>query len=178
MAHYEQIEYCSMISWKFPDKFKNCKVLDVGSLDINGSNRGWFVDCEYIGLDIGVGKNVDVVCKAHEYDAPDESFDTIISTECFEHDKYLPETLKKIVKLLKLGGLFVFTCATTGRAEHGTEGFTPKESPFTPDYYKNVTEKDVREIIDIDKIFEKYEFNILGTDLRFWGIKCNTNTEK
>jgi hypothetical protein len=71
-----------------PEHFKDNKVLDIGSLDINGNNKFLFDNSEYIGLDIAEGNNVDVVCIGHEYDAPDETFDTIISTEALEHDMY------------------------------------------------------------------------------------------
>ena len=92
--------------------------MDIGSLDINGNTRFLFEDFEYTGVDIGEGPNVDVVSKGHEFKS--ERFDIVISTECFEHDMYYKETLKNCVKLCKAGGMFIFTCASTGRAEHGT----------------------------------------------------------
>ena len=63
----------------------NKLVLDIGSLDINGNNQYLFEDCQYTGIDVGVGKNVDIVSKAHELKMPSGTYDTIISTECFEH---------------------------------------------------------------------------------------------
>ena len=41
------------------------------------------------------------------------------------------------------------------------------------DYYKNITEDDVREAIDVDDIFSSYEFEVEENhcDLYFWGIK-------
>lgn len=45
------------------------------------------------------------------------TFDTIISTECFEHDPEYSESLNKIYKMLKPDGLFCFTCASTNRME-------------------------------------------------------------
>ena len=41
------------------------------------------------------------------------------------------------------------------------------------DYYKNVTEKMIRDAVDVDKIFSSYEFEIEEDhcDLYFWGIK-------
>ena len=98
--------------------------------------------------------------------------------------------------MLKRGGLFFFTCATTGRPVHGTvsqdkidkenmktlQGTDIVEWKTMPnviredwnnEYYKNITEKDIREAIDVDKIFEKYEFEVEEDhcDLYFWGIK-------
>lgn len=90
---------------------------------------------------------------------------------------YLPQTLVNIVRLLKDNGLFVFTCATIGREEHGTILHDRNSSPLTStidnwcDYYENVTEAMIRQMIDVDQVFAKYEFEVRGTDLRFWGIK-------
>jgi len=180
MAHKEQKDYFLNVKNKFPKYFNNMKVLDVGSYDVNGNNRYLFEGCQYIGLDMAPGRNVDVVQIAHLYNAPENSFDIIISNDCFEHDMYYDKTLKNIVRLLKSGGMFLFTCKTTGGGEHGTirsdGGFS---SPLTKnilgwcDYYKNICERDIRDVIDIDEIFINYEFTILNEvyDLRFYGIK-------
>jgi hypothetical protein len=95
MAHKEQKEYCTKIKNQFPNYFENKKVLDCGSLDINGNNRYLFDNCEYIGIDVGHGKNVDVVSTIHEYRGINEEYDFIISTECFEHDIFYKETILK-----------------------------------------------------------------------------------
>lgn len=177
MAHIEQINYCTSVKERFPEAFKNVNVLDIGSLDINGNNRYLFEDYTYTGIDIGQGPNVDLVCRGHEFKSKDK-FDVIISTECFEHDEFWDKTLQNAVKLLKPKGLFLFTCATTGRAEHGTRRTSPQCSPFTSqlenDYYMNLTEQDIRKALDIETIFSNYEFktNELGMcDLYFYGFK-------
>lgn len=180
MAHQEQKDYFISIKKNKPEYFLNKKVLDIGSLDINGNNKNLFENCEYIGLDIAEGKNVDVVSLAHEYKSPDESFDVIISNDCFEHDMFYEKTFKNIIRMLKPNGLFLFTCKTTGSKEHGTlnsdGGFS---SPLTikypewANYYKNITEDDVRKTINIDDTFKAYEFSVLDItkDIRFWGVK-------
>jgi len=175
MAHPSQRQWCEDTRKLFPDYFENKRVLDVGSLDINGSNKDLFNNCNYIGIDVGEGKNVDVVCKAHEYKA--EPFDVIISTECFEHDMHIDKTLSNIMSLLKSGGLFLFTCATTGRLPHGCSQRSPWDSPLTmelPDwnheYYRNLTEEDIRSMIDMSQ-FSEFKFDVNGLDLRFYGIK-------
>lgn len=68
MAHKEQFSYCEKILRRFPHLFVGKSVLDVGSLDINGNNRWIFTDCEYVGIDLGEGDNVDVVCRAKDYE--------------------------------------------------------------------------------------------------------------
>lgn len=173
MAHPEQREFCERVKALHPELFKNRRVLDVGSLDINGNNRFLFDGGTYTGLDVGEGPNVDVVALAHEFDAV--PFEVIISTECFEHDAHYAESLRNIVRLLVSGGLFVFTCATTGRPEHGTiRSDGGLNAPLLgTDYYKNLTEEDIWEIIDVSAIFATYHFEIghRTRDLYFWGVK-------
>ena len=178
MAHKQQKNFFESVRKLHPSHFENCSVLDIGSLDINGNNTYLFTDCTYIGVDIGEGKNVDIVGVFHEIEFY-EQFDTIISAECFEHDKFYKKTIKTAINTLSKGGLFVFSCATTGRKEHGTRRTSPEDSPFTVmdrdwcDYYKNITEFDIRQIIDIEKEFSDFCFSIDKThcDLYFWGIK-------
>ncbi len=177
MSHKQQQDYCLKIKNKFPDFFRNKKVLDCGSLDINGNNRFLFENCEYTGIDIGEGKNVDMVSLIHEFNAEDNSFDFIISTECFEHDMYYEKSLLNISRLLRPGGMFLFTCATTGRPEHGTRRTSKKDSPLLEgiwsDYYKNLTEYDIRCVLNIESIFSEFEFEIdeEHKDLFFYGVK-------
>lgn len=173
MAHVEQRAFCEKVKTRFPDAFHGKRVLDVGSLDINGNNKYLFDDCEYTGLDLGHGKNVDIVCPVHEHSG---LYDTIISTEVFEHDPHIKESLDNIVSnLLKPGGLFVFTCADEGRHEHGTTLCMPGESPFTNNHYKNLSEETIKELIDIDHFFgENFRFsrNLKTKDLYFVGRKA------
>jgi hypothetical protein len=42
MAHIQQVKLFKISKEKFPNKFKDCTVLDVGSLDINGNTRFLF----------------------------------------------------------------------------------------------------------------------------------------
>jgi SAM-dependent methyltransferase len=173
--HREQTEFVISVKNKFKEKFVNSRVLDIGSLDINGNNLFLFENCEYIGIDIGEGKNVDVVCRGHEY-KDSFGFDVVISTECFEHDEFWKLTIPNAVHLTKPNGLFLFTCATTGRLEHGTNSNASWASPYTSkinDYYMNLTENDIRGILDVDTIFSEYQFsvNYFSYDLYFWGMK-------
>lgn len=176
MAHPEQAVFCKSVKEKHPELFRDVDVLDIGSLDINGNNRYLFENYTYTGVDIGEGKNVDVVSKGHEF-KPNKKYDVVISTECFEHDMYWRDTIQNCINLTKSGGLFIFTCATTGRQEHGTSRTTPQDSPFTHtefnDYYRNLEEKDILEIDNFLDYFSEYEFstNTNTKDLYFYGIK-------
>tara|TARA_B100000965_G_C19550052_1_gene739587 strand:- start:101 stop:724 length:624 start_codon:yes stop_codon:yes gene_type:complete len=165
MAHDYQLEFVEYVKDNNEDFFSNKRVLEVGSLNINGTVRDLFNDCNYIGIDVGEGNGVDVVCSGHEYDTSDD-FDVTLSTECFEHNPYWAETFANMVRLTKSGGLVFFTCATTGRPEHGTTRTTPQDSPLTIknmkwDYYLNLEEKDFRDVFEesFDEVFETHEFH-------------------
>ena len=184
MAHQGQVMFCEKIKTKYPDFFKNKKVLDIGSLDVNGSNKYLFENCDYLGIDIGVGKNVDLVCIAHEFEAPDSYYDTIITTNMLEHDMYYEKTIKNVIRMLKPGGLFVFTCASTNWPEHGTRKTSVSDAPLLMsygdwgDYYKNLEEEDFKLIDGFNLNFpdgnfskNRYEGVVAFYDLCFYGIK-------
>lgn len=180
MAHQEQRDFFIGIKNRFPMFFSAVKVLDIGSLDINGNNHHLFTDIDYTGIDVAEGKNVNIISLCHKYDAPDYSFDVIISNDCFEHDMFWQQSFPNIVRMLRSGGLFLFTCKTTGSGEHGTlrsdGGFSSPLTATFPEwanYYRNITEEDIRSVIDVDRIFAQYEFSINNDafDIRFWGIK-------
>ena len=167
--------------------FSNKNVLDVGSGDINGNNRFLFENCEYSGNDVVSAPNVTIVSKTKDLPFEDNSFDTIVSTECFEHDPEYTESILKIYKMLKPNGLFCFTCASTGRAEHGTRRTSPGCSYGTignlndmQDYYKNLTEDDLRQILNLNELFSSWNsyFNAETCDLYFIGIKNGEGSDK
>lgn len=160
--------------------FINKTVLDVGSGDINGNNRFLFENCHYEGNDVIQANNVTIVSKTKDLPFGDNYFDTIISTECFEHDPEYKESFLKIYKMLKPNGLFCFTCASTGRPEHGTRRTTPGDSYGTignledmTDYYKNLTEIDLNGVLNLNESFLVWDtyYNSQTCDLYFFGIK-------
>jgi SAM-dependent methyltransferase len=160
--------------------FINKCVLDVGSGDINGNNRFLFENCEYNGNDVIQAKNVTIVSKTKDLPFTDNSFDTIVSTECFEHDPEYKESFIKIYNMLKPDGLFFFTCASTGRGEHGTRRTSPRDSygtignlPDMADYYKNLTEIDLNNVLPLNDLFSVWDtyYHTQTKDLYFVGIK-------
>ncbi len=174
MAHTEQQQFVKQVKFFYPQFFKDKNVLDVGSLDINGNNSVYFDGGKYLGIDITPGPNVDKVIPVKDFKTKSK-FDVVISTECFEHDKDYKESIKNICEnILAKGGLFVFTAAAPGRPEHGTTRTSPKDSPATTDYYKNLSEADIRDAIDIESTFETFGFQVRSTwpqDIYFFGIK-------
>ncbi len=177
MAHRQQLDFVATLAKSMPDFFSGKRVLEIGSMDINGSVRRFFKDCDYLGIDVGPGPGVDIVCQGQDFRGGSESFDVVISCEVMEHNPYWVETTENMIRMLRPGGLFVLTCATTGRAEHGTARTDPKWSPNTVsegwEYYKNLTSKHFSESISLSSWFAKFQFfeNWDSFDLYLVGIK-------
>jgi SAM-dependent methyltransferase len=170
MSHQAQLDFVAGLKQRFPEYFKKGRVLEIGSLDINGSVREFFEDCDYTGVDLGEGKGVDLVAKGEELDYFDGNFTVCLSCECFEHNPEWAATLRNMIRMSS--NLVFFSCATTGRPEHGTRRTSPQDAPFCGDYYRNLMEEDVRQAVDLSA-FKAYEFisNDKAHDLYFWGIK-------
>jgi SAM-dependent methyltransferase len=174
MAHKTQLDFVRTVCESLPEYFLNQRVLEIGSLDINGSIRQFFEHCDYTGIDVSHGPGVDQVCLGHEFDAPDGSFDVTVSCECFEHNPHWRETLANMIRLTRPGGLLILTCASTGRIEHGTTRTTPKDSPLTIakgwDYYRNLAPRDVKNILTGLRSFSIWQdwtsFDLLMIGLR------------
>lgn len=181
MAHPEQKRFIATVARHLGRYFTNCRVLEIGSLDINGSVRDYFHKCKYIGIDVAEGKGVDMVCQGQEYAAPSDSFDQVISCEAMEHNPHWEATFRNMVRLCRPGGLVLMTCATIGRAEHGTTKTGAMDSPLTVklgwEYYRNLLPEDFRRAIDLEANFSQYHFwtNRYSLDLYFCGIKTGVS---
>lgn len=138
------------VSARHPELFgAGLRVVEMGSLDINGSVRGFWEGSEYTGLDVGAGNGVDVVVPAAHTWTPREPVDVVVTTEMLEHDKYWRESVGAAYRWLRPGGLFVGTCADPTRGEHGTnKAGNPYDNPFLAheDYYKGISEEELREV--------------------------------
>jgi SAM-dependent methyltransferase len=185
--HLEATDFLNFVKQILPQYFVDKKVLDVGAGDINGNNRYLFTNCEYNSNDVIESDNVTIVSLTKDLPFNNEYFDTIISSECFEHDSTYEDSLNKIYTMLKPGGLFAFTCAGYGRQEHGTRRTTPYDSYGTianietmQDYYKNLTIFDVDNCLKLNEnfVWDSY-YNKSSKDLYFVGIKkINKNNKK
>ena len=145
-------------------------LLEIGSLDVNGSLRD-LIDVpasDWTGLDLSDGPGVDVVASGHDF-GEDESYATVVSSECLEHDPGWDRTLRNAVRVLRPGGLLLLTCATTGRHEHGTARTSPGYSPGTTavgwDHYRNLTAADVLGVLGDDVVVDLCATNHESFDL-------------
>tara|TARA_B100002003_G_C14092003_1_gene525229 strand:+ start:625 stop:1347 length:723 start_codon:yes stop_codon:yes gene_type:complete len=169
VSHPEQLAFVSALQRIFPNDFKGARVLEIGSMDINGSVRSHFTDCDYVGVDVGEGAGVDHAEPGQLVGFPTASFDVAISCECFEHNPYWVETFANMLRMTKPGGLVIMSCAGNGRKEHGTARSEPGNSPATVEagwnYYRNVSSADVRAAIPLHLWFSE---TYLGTSYRHY----------
>lgn len=100
------------------------RVLEVGSMNVNGSLRG-FVEshgpARYIGVDFIDGPGVDVVCDAVDLRKRfgKESFDVVLSTEMLEHAEDWRGAVLAMKRVLKPKGLILLTARGPGFPLHG-----------------------------------------------------------
>ena len=180
MAHPQQLMFFSILDELFIQKDKSkIRVLEIGSYDVSGTVRQFFNECDYTGCDLVEGPGVDVVSSGHNLNLPADSFDLTLSSECFEHNPYWVETFQNMHRMTKPGGLVVFTCASRGRVEHGTERTTDGKSmsPGTAaigwNYYRNLNQIDFEKNIELGNFFDQWFFCYMPTscDLYFCGQK-------
>jgi SAM-dependent methyltransferase len=96
-------------------------ILDLGSLDVNGSYREYFEisPWRYRGLDTAAGKNVDIVLQDpyNWREIRPGSADVVVSGQAFEHIEFFWLTMLEIARVLKPEGLCCLI-APSGGSEH------------------------------------------------------------
>ena len=82
-------------------------------LDIGGGERTRYKDIfspdSFSCLDIYEGPGIDIVASADDIPLPDESKDSILSTQMLEHVKFPEQCVKEMYRVLKPGGYAVIT---------------------------------------------------------------------
>ena len=172
--HNEVRSFISSVRQMYPAFFFRSKVVEMGSLNICGSLRHFFwFNKKYVGVDLGKGKGVDVICHAHEYIPMGFYPDVVASCEMLEHDANWKSSLTNMYSILKPYGLFIMTCAAPDRLEHGTRKHNAYGSPFTQDYYRNISMEDFLSVLPSNLfITSSIMYNRGKEDLYFWGIKA------
>ena len=141
------------------DEFREKRVLEVGSLYVNGSVRPIVEKIGrpsgYIGIDIKEGKFVDMVLPAEEILSKfgDEAFDAVISTEMIEHVENWRQAIDNMKSVLKAEGSIFITTRSKGFKMHG----------YPHDFWRF-------EIDDMKRIFSDFMIENLMPDPQFPGI--------
>jgi SAM-dependent methyltransferase len=99
------------------------RVLEVGSLDVNGSPRQVLAElgaAEYVGVDIVDGPGVDVRCGVSHLveQFGENAFDVVVSTEMLEHVQDWRAAVSNLKRVVRPGGVLVVTTRSKGFPLH------------------------------------------------------------
>jgi SAM-dependent methyltransferase len=118
--HQSSVDKMLVFKKKYLESKKNdpLLIMDLGSLDVNGSYREHFdiLPWIYRGIDITRGKNVDIELK-NPYcwnNIKSNSADVLISGQAFEHIEFFWITMTEIARVLKPGGLCCIIAPSAG----------------------------------------------------------------
>jgi SAM-dependent methyltransferase len=101
------------------------RILEIGSLDINGSARELLHGDVHIGVDLVAGPGVDIVCYAERTTFERESFDCLLCTSVLEHAPNWRGVLSNNLKWLKRGGKLLLSWGAEGNKHHAPEPWAP-----------------------------------------------------
>ena len=101
------------------DDRRPIRVLDVGSLDVNGSYRQLFERSavDYVGADLDEGPNVDVVLSdPYTLPFPDRSIDVVVSGQMLEHCEFFWRSFQEMTRVLADDGFLILIAPSAGPA--------------------------------------------------------------
>jgi len=128
------------------------QVLEVGSMDVNGSLRPIVMaygPAGYMGVDLGPGPGVDEVCPSERLVERfgRDAFDLVLTTEMLEHVLDWRAVVHNLKQVVKPGGALIVTTRSKGYPLHG----------YPSDYWRF-------ELDDFRAIFRDMEIEVLEPD--------------
>jgi SAM-dependent methyltransferase len=150
-------------------------MLDVGAGEVDRYGK-YFTTTEVIRMDVNHGDYVDVVGSADNIPFADNTFDSVLCTQVFEHLKDPFKSAKEIYRVLKIDGKLLMTVPQTNElheephdffryTKYGLKslfkdaGFEIVEFDQRGGYYSNLSQIKIRRMIDL---FNLYERPIIG----------------
>lgn len=127
----------------------NNRILEIGSLDVNGTLRDLFPGTDYIGIDIQPGPGVDQIMSGAKLEFPDNSFDGVLYLETMEHDHTFWLTLDEIARVLKDGGRLI---ATTRGINFPLHNYPNDYYRFTRQFFEDLVGYKDKVVIDDPQI--------------------------
>jgi SAM-dependent methyltransferase len=138
--------FCRKTGFKRGDR-----VLDVGSMDVNGTVRSLFLGAsEYVGIDMRAGKDVDRVMTAEDLPKHFEAgyFDVVVCSNALEHMERWQDAIRGMWFVLKEGGTLTIVTPTK---EKGRHGYPDDYWRFTLDDYGQVfRDQTINEAAEVD----------------------------
>lgn len=119
-------------------------VLEVGSLDINGSVRPLLRDAaHYHGIDLVPGAGVDEVADAAHW-VPPRRYQVVACAEVLEHAPAWRRIMAMMWSAVEAGGVLLMTCATDPRPAHSAvDGWDVRDG----EHYANVGPGEVLSLV-------------------------------
>ena len=166
--HAQALEYIAEQFNKFNRPETTWDVLEIGSLNINGSVRQILQPhaSTYLGIDVQEGPGVDLVASGAEFYAP-EVFNIVVCAEVFEHTPEWKDIIKQAYINLKPGGMFIATMAGIGRPVHS--GVDGGWTLHAGEHYENIDANDLNKALWM--FSRDKEVSIKGTDTRCVAFK-------
>lgn len=141
-------------------------VLDVGSLDICGTQRTYdfcgagpqwasIVGCtKYEGIDLIGGPSVDRIMNSHDLKYRDCEFDLVLCVNMLEHDSDYKKTIKECIRVTKKRGLCIFGTVDSTHPEHPQLGGGDTET------YNKFTHEQLVDIVKKNNVTNIYDIHI------------------
>lgn len=156
VAHREQLKFFMESARLLVESGRtSLRILEVGSCDVNGSIREILspITGTYLGVDLAVGPNVDLVIAPECRLSDLGTFDLIVSAEALEHDPGAFVTVNSMCDALASDGLLLISAASKGRPEHGTARSGAFQSPGTSsigiNHYENIDANKLQSALEL-----------------------------
>lgn len=114
---------------------QKAKVVDIGSLDINGTYRELFPGGDYIGVDLVAGPNVDIIMGSPPWKEL-KKVDVAICGQVLEHCADIPGLMAEMFHVLKPGGMACIIAPSAGPGH------------LEPDFFGNVSPEQMRQFVE------------------------------
>jgi hypothetical protein len=106
-------------------EIQDARMLELGSLNINGSAREHLRVETWVGIDMVPGREVDIVCLASHTIFEPDSFDVMLSMSMLEHDPNWRMSLSHNIAWLRDRALIFLSWGAEGNARHDPEPWRP-----------------------------------------------------
>lgn len=154
--HHEARQYVNRFGTPEP-----ISVVEIGSLDINGTVRGCFPKAKWHGIDVVEGPAVDEVADGATW-KPDGPVDLVVCCEVLEHARNWRKIVANCANIVKPGGRVVFTAAGPTRLAHSAADGGPLRDG---EFYENIDPADLLAELE-DAGFVDVQVDELGPDVR------------
>lgn len=124
------------------------KVLEVGSLDVNGNIRDILSGLDYTGVDMRTGRNVTLVLNSHDLKErfKEGEFDLVVCFDTLEHDNKFWLTIENMRWVLKSKGWLMIGVPSInhGIHEQPEDYYRFTESVFKEIFFDGYQHKEIK----------------------------------